>query len=405
VADVAARFLDTDVHGAGGSEETAADEIRGQIGAPPAPATTGTIHIVKSTTPAGGTGFGFADNVPGSPGAFSLNDGATHTFTGVPPGTYTFTEALPSGYTLTDVTCSDSDSSGNPFARTATVALQAGEVVTCTFRNLRTFTGPTLFVFNLSGSQEVPPVPTTDRGGCMGQFDTPTRSLSIVCTHNVVGPAQMHIHQGAVGVNGPILFDLGDPQSPVEATWTGMTPAEVAALMSGNLYINIHSGGRPAGAIRGQILPRTVDQISFAVNAAQEVPPTGSTATGTCSADLNDNATSLLLQCNHNAIGVTNTHLHSAPPGVDGPVVADLPASQAFTFNVPMTPRIVADFAAGFLYVNVHTVDFPMGEIRGQVSASNPAVAAEPAGAPTLVEWAALLFALSLAALALWRLR
>jgi len=405
VADFAARFLYTDVHGAGGSEETAADEIRGQIGTPPAAATTGTIVIRKSTAPAGGTGFSFADSVPGSPGTFNLNDGGTRTFTGVPAGTYTITEAPASGYTLTDVTCSDSDSTGNPFARTATIALQAGEVVTCTFRNLRTFVSPSLFVFDLSGAQEVPPVSTTDRGGCMGQFDAGTSSLSLVCTHSVIGPAQMHIHQGAAGVNGPIVFDLGDPNSPVEATWTGMTPAEVAALFAGNLYINIHSGGRPSGAIRGQILQRTVDQLSFAVNAAQEVPPTGSTATGTCSADLSDNATSLALQCNHNAVGVTTTHLHTAPPGVDGPIVTDLPASQAFTVNVSMTPRTVADFAAGFLYVNVHTIEFPMGEIRGQISTSNPAVVSGVVGAPTLAQWAALLFALSLAALALWRLR
>src|SRR6185503_9010486 len=99
-------------------------------------------------------------------GTFTLNDGGTHTFTNVAPGTYTITENLPSGYSVTDIVCQDGDSTGNPFARTATVSLQAGETVTCTFRNLRSFTGPTLFVFHLSGSQEVPPVPTTESGGC-----------------------------------------------------------------------------------------------------------------------------------------------------------------------------------------------------------------------------------------------
>lgn len=406
VADFAARFLYVDVHGTGGSEETAADEIRGQIGAPPALVTTGTIRIVKSTSPAGGAGFNFTDNVPGSPGTFTLNDGATQTFNGVTAGTYTITEVLPSGYTLTDVSCSDVNSSGNPFSRTATVALEAGEVVTCTFRNLQTFSAPTLFVFDLTGAQEVPPVTTTDRGGCMGQFDTGSSSFSIVCTHNVIGPAQMHIHLGAPGVNGPIVFDLGDPNSPVEATWTGMTPADVLNLSAGNLYINIHSGGRPTGAIRGQILPRTVDQVSFPLSADQEVPPTQSAATGACNANLNDAATALFLQCSHNVTGVTTVHLHTAPPGVEGPVVADLPATLSFSVNVPMTPRMVADFAAGFLYVNVHSGDFPEGEIRGQVAAGGGAGGPFVAGgAPTLSQWAAILFALSIAALALWRLR
>ena len=404
VADYAARFLYLDIHGtSGGTEETAGDEIRGQMGAPPAAPTTGTIHIVKSTSPAGGTGFNFTDDVPGSSGSFTLNDGGTQTFTSVAPGTYTITELVPAGYTLTDVGCTDPDSSGNPFARTATIDLQAGETVTCTFRNLRTFTSPSLFVFHLSGDQEVPPVNTTDRGGCFGQFDAGTSSLSLVCTHNVIGPAQMHIHQGAPGVNGPIVFDLGDPVSPVEATWTGMTPAQVADLFAGNYYINIHTSGRPSGVIRGQILPRTVDSFSFGMTGSQEVPPTDSVAQGTCSADLSDNATSLLVQCSHNA-PATAAHLHDAPPGEEGPVVFDFGAASNFFGNVPMSPRLVADFAAGFLYVNVHSADYPEGEIRGQVFAGATA-GQGVAAAPTLSEWAMILLVLSMLGLGWWRLR
>jgi hypothetical protein len=404
VADFAATFLYVDIHGTGGSEETTTGEIRGQIGAPPAAPTTGTIRIVKATTPAGGTGFSFTDNVPGSPGTFTLNDGATHTFSNVTPGTYTIAEALPSGYSVTDIVCGDTDSAGNPFGRTATVNLQAGEAVTCTFRNLRTFTNPAVFVFDLSGTQEVPPIPTMERGGCMAQFDSATSSLSLVCTHNVADTSVMHIHQGARGVNGPILFDLGDPQSPVEAVWTGMSPSEVADLFAGNLYINIHTGGRPTGTIRGQIVPRTVDSLRFGLNGAQEVPPTNSTATGGCFVDLSDNATSLFMQCNHNVPNPTSVHLHSAPPGVDGPVVFDLPAGSAFTLNVPMSPRSVADFAAGFLYVNVHNADFPQGEIRGQMVAGN-APANGLADGPTLSEWALLLMAFTMIGAAWWRMR
>lgn len=358
VADFAATFLYVDVHGTGGSESTTTGEIRGQIGAAPSAPATGTIHIVKTTSPSGGTGFNFTDNIPGSPGTFSLSDGQTHTFTNVAPGTYTITELLPAGYSVTDIHCDDPSATGNPFDRKATINLQAGAAVTCTFHNLRSFSSA-IFVFDLSGANEVPPVPTTDHAGCMGQFDSTTNSFSLVCTHNVVDATVMHIHKGAPGVNGPIVFDLGDPVSPVEATWTGMTPADVADLMAGNLYINIHTSGRPTGAVRGQILPRTVDSLSFPMSAAQEVPPTTSTATGTCSVDLSDDATSMRTQCSHNVANVTSVHLHSGPPGVDGPVAFDLPSSQFFTLNVPMTPRMVADFAAGFLYVNVHSARFP----------------------------------------------
>jgi hypothetical protein len=403
VADFAATFLYVDIHGTSASEETSTGEIRGQIGAVPAALTTGTIRIVKTTTPSGGTGFNFTDNVPGSPGTFTLNDGATHTFTNVAAGTYTITEGLPAGYTVTDIVCGDADSTGNPFARTATVSLQAGETVTCTFSNLRTFTAPAIFVFDLSGAQEVPPVPSTARGGCMAQFDAATSSLSVVCTHDVSGAAVMHIHRGAPGVNGPILFDLGDPQSPVEAVWTGMTPADVSDLFAGNLYINIHTSGRPTGEIRGQILPRTVDAFGFSMSGSQEVPPTPSTATGSCAVDLSDDAAQLLVRCEHNVANFTSIHLHSGPEGVDGPVAADLPSGASFTTNVPMSPRLVADFAAGFLYVNVHSVDSPDGEIRGQAIAG--AATFSPAAAPTLSEWALILLGMAMVSIAVLRLR
>jgi hypothetical protein len=440
VADFAAGFLYLDIHGAvlsfgvrqpqlplsyvrarqmpyeGGScgcrtpkrrasEETATDEIRGQIAPPVAVVTTATIHIVKTTSPSGGSGFAFTDNVPGSPGTFTLNDAQTHTFTNVPLGTYTITEAATAGYSLTDVSCDDGDSSGNPFARTATVRLQAGDVVTCTFHNLQSVAAPTNFVFHLSGAQEVLPNDTSARGGCFGQLNTSAATFALVCTHNVVDATITHIHRGTAGINGPVVFDLGDPTSPIEATWTGMTPTDIADLLAGNLYMNIHTSGRPGGEIRGQILPRTVDHFSFPANAAQEVPPTDSNATGNCSADLSDNASSLFVQCAHDVPSPTNIHLHDAPAGLDGPVVFDFNETvNPFSGNIPMTPRLIADFAAGFLYVNIHSALYTEGEIRGQLIAGATAPA-NVAGVPTAKTWALLAIAMTLAMVGWWRMR
>jgi len=402
VADFAGRFLYVDVHKSGG--EGIADEIRGQIGAPPAVATTGTIRIVKQSTPSGATGFAFTDNVPGSTGSFTLNDGATKEFASVAPGTYTITESIPNGYSLTGVVCTDGDSIGNPFARTATVSLAAGEVVTCTFRNLRTYTAPSRFVFHLSGDQEVPPVPGSARGGCYAQFNAATSEMSIVCTHNLSDATIMHIHRGARGVNGPVVLDLGNPTSPVNAVWSNMTPSDIADLNAGNLYVNIHTAGRPGGALRGQILPRTVDAFAFDMNGTQEVPPTDSTHTGRCSADLADDASSVFVTCQHNVVNPSATHLHDAPPGEDGPAVFDFPNTSPFSGNAPLTPRLVADFAAGFLYVNVHSVpNYDTGEIRGQLIAG--AAAATTADVPTVVAWAAMIMAFALLTIAWWKLR
>ncbi|HEX2062658.1 MAG TPA: CHRD domain-containing protein, partial [Thermoanaerobaculia bacterium] len=370
VAAFAATFLYLDI-AAAGTEEEPGDEIRGQIGTPPAGATTGRVIIRKATSPSGGSGFGFTDTI--TPGSFTLDDGGSRTFANVTPGTYTVTEdTLPSGWTLADISCDDRDSTTDPFARAATIRVEAGETVTCTFRNFEAAPADTLFVFHLSGDQEVPPVTTPERGGCMGRFDAGASELTLVCTHDVDLPTVMHIHRGAAGVNGGIAFDMGEPTSPVIATWSGMTPADVAELMAGDLYVNIHTAGRPAGVIRGQIVPRTVDTIAFPLDASQVVPPGASTATGNCTADLSNDATSLAIQCTHDLSSPEAAHVHDAPRGANGPVVHTF-ASPASPINesVPLTPRLVADFAAYFLYVDIHgasaSEDMAGDQIRGQI--------------------------------------
>jgi hypothetical protein len=101
---------------------------------------TGTIVIVKVTDPAGGTGFGFTDNIA-APNSFSLYDGGRKTFSGVFTDSYTVIEedpgVTPGGFALSGLTCTDPDggSSVDLGARKATIDLDVGETVTCTFTN------------------------------------------------------------------------------------------------------------------------------------------------------------------------------------------------------------------------------------------------------------------------------
>jgi hypothetical protein len=401
VAAFAGRHLYVEI----GSTDAPDGEIRGQIGAAPALPTTGTIHVRKATFPAGGTGFSFTDDVPGSPGNFTLDDGGVETFTGVPPGSYTITEqdpgTTPGGYALAHVECDDGDSTGDYFAGTAAVELAAGEAVTCTFENLALAGAATPFVFHLSGDQEVPPVASPASGGCLGLFDAGASSLTLVCTHDVSGPTLIHVHRGAAGQNGAALFDLGEPSSPVIAEWTGMSPADVADLFAGNLYVNIHTSGRPSGEIRGQVVERSRGTFDFPVTGSQQVPPVVTSAFGTCTADLDDAAASLFLECTHTVAGATAAHIHQAPIGENGPVLIELgDPSSPFSLNPPLTPRDVADLVAGFLYVNVHSPDEPAGEIRGQIVVAAPSVLE----VPTLGEWGLLLLAFGLGAAAVRRL-
>lgn len=102
------------------------------------PLANGTIIITKTASPADDTVFSFTDTLPAS-GSFTLQDpaDATRAFTGVTAGTYTVTETSVDGWTLHDITCDDSNSSGDVTTGITTINLEGNETVTCTYDNVQ----------------------------------------------------------------------------------------------------------------------------------------------------------------------------------------------------------------------------------------------------------------------------
>jgi plastocyanin len=104
----------------------------------------GSIVIKKETNPDGASGsFSFAHNVgsnsdPTVTTPFSLSDGGSQTFTNVKPGNYTVTESNPTpAFDLESLDCDD-DASATPSTTAglvATVKVDPGETVTCTYTN------------------------------------------------------------------------------------------------------------------------------------------------------------------------------------------------------------------------------------------------------------------------------
>jgi hypothetical protein len=95
-----------------------------------------TIIIEKETDPQGATGsFTFVQNVDAS-GNFNLSDDGSKTFSNVTPGSYTVSENDPTpSFDLTNLVCDDANSTESIATRTATINVEAGETVTCTFTN------------------------------------------------------------------------------------------------------------------------------------------------------------------------------------------------------------------------------------------------------------------------------
>ena len=106
----------------------------------------------------------------------------------------------------------------------------------------------------LTGAQEVPAFTTTATGTFEGVFNTNTKILSYTVTYTGVTPTAWHLHKGAAGVAGGVVFDLGTSfTSPYTGVTVALTSEQEAGLVGGLFYANIHSLKSPSGEIRGQI--------------------------------------------------------------------------------------------------------------------------------------------------------
>lgn len=118
----------------------------------------------------------------------------------------------------------------------------------------------------MNGANEAPtPVATPATGQFEGTLNDTNDAMTFTLTYSgLTGTmTQAHIHRGAAGVAGPIVYWLANGNVPsVIAGCTdptplgggcGFVPADVTDLQAGNLYANLHSTFAPGGEIRGQI--------------------------------------------------------------------------------------------------------------------------------------------------------
>ena len=107
----------------------------------------------------------------------------------------------------------------------------------------------------LSGAEEVPPVSTSASGSGSIRVAEDGSVSGSVSTTGVQG-TMAHIHQGAKGANGPVIVPLtknGDTYTvPANAK---LNAAQMSALKSGGLYVNVHSDKYKGGEVRGQLQP------------------------------------------------------------------------------------------------------------------------------------------------------
>jgi CHRD domain/FG-GAP-like repeat len=120
-------------------------------------------------------------------------------------------------------------------------------------------------------------------------------------------------------------------------------------------------------------------KYSASLNNLQEVPTNNSGGRGSCSITLNSTETQFTINCTYAGMsaGVVAGHIHdNGSVGVNGPVRFNFNLSGGTSGTIgplafAVTPAQVADLRAKKWYVNVHTSNFPGGEIRGQVKVAS----------------------------------
>lgn len=248
---------------------------------------------------------------------------------------------------------------------------------------------------SMSGGQEEPPVVSQGRG--TASFTVSSDRSRIDWTLGVTNLANVtmaHVHNGAVGVNGGIMFNLST--APFTGTLSGFLTAvdlqptagvatfdeAVNLMLTGGTYANVHTTTHPNGEIRGQIGPA---HLTAALSGGSQVPPVTSSATGNGTFDLNGEQTEVHYSITANGFtsAVTGIEVHAGAPGVVGLVLFVLPVTglpgtttgtvtaaqfqAAPTFGIHAFNEAVDAMLSGNAYVVILTGNNPAGEIRGQI--------------------------------------
>ena len=116
----------------------------------------------------------------------------------------------------------------------------------------------TAFTAALSGGAEVPAISSAASGKLDATLNRSTNVLTWKVTYSgLSGPATAaHFHGPALaGANAGVAVPFPSAASPAQGEAT-LTPAQVADLMAGKWYANIHTAANPGGEIRGQVMAK-----------------------------------------------------------------------------------------------------------------------------------------------------
>ena len=108
----------------------------------------------------------------------------------------------------------------------------------------------------LGGASEVPPTTTNGIGELYATLDTGTKQMSYTLSFSgltgAAGAAHFHGPASAKENANVVVPITGNLAEPVHGTAT-LTDAQIADLVAGKWYVNVHTAANKGGEIRGQL--------------------------------------------------------------------------------------------------------------------------------------------------------
>lgn len=248
---------------------------------------------------------------------------------------------------------------------------------------------------NLSGAFESPSVKTM-AGGTLN-FELKGDSLFVSGTFaNLEGEFDAsiaggsHLHMAPAGSNGSIALSLTAQLASDNSSGTylaadnafELTAEQKTALMNREFYVNIHTTAYAAGELRGQVVPAASTAFFAQLSGSAEIPSVHSGGSGAAVLELHGDTLKLSgsfsgLESAFNAEIAGGSHLHFGHAGENGSVGfslnaaldADLMAGAYITSDnsFELTAEQKQMLLDRKIYINIHTLESPSGELRGQV--------------------------------------
>ncbi|WP_246040420.1 CHRD domain-containing protein [Roseovarius arcticus] len=138
------------------------------------------------------------------------------------------------------------------------------------------------------------------------------------------------------------------------------------------LMLNIRYTAVAVAACTALAIPAHAEMLTYTTDltAEAEVPPAESSATGTADVTVDTEAKTVSWTVTYDGLtgDATAAHIHGpAAEGENAGPVVDM-SEAIMEGSGDITDEQIGELEAGKYYVNVHTEEYPNGEIRGQLA-------------------------------------